>query len=151
MISRTPEAEMRYETTVAIDADVEEVWRVLSAVGNWPDWTPTVLAARKCDDGPLRVGGRVELRQPAQPSRVWTVTELVPSRSFTWTSTAPGLRLTAGHRLRADGSGTLAGFDFTVEGALSPLARVAARTVRRFVDTEAHSLKSHCERQARPR
>ncbi len=137
---------MRYTATVSIDAAPQRVWDVLSAVESWPAWTPTVTAARRLDEGPLRVGSRTELRQPRQPSRVWTVTELAPGEFFGWTSGTPGLRLTAGHRLRPDGDGTVVTLDFAVRGALALLVRPVAGVIRDFVDTEARSLKAHCER-----
>lgn len=136
---------MRYTTTVAIDAAPQRVWEVLSAVESWPTWTPTVTTARRLDEGPLRVGSRTELHQPKQPSRVWTVTELVPGEFFAWTSGPRVLRLDAGHRLRADDEGTVVTLDFAVRGALAFFARPLAGTIREFVDTEARSLKAHCE------
>lgn len=140
---------MRYETTVSINADTDVVWRAMSTVERWPEWTPTVVGVRRLDDGPLRIGSRTEVRQPRQPRRVWTVTELVAGKSFTWTTTSPGLRFTAGHRIRSGGDVTVVALDFVVDGPLAPLARVFGGVIRGLVDTEARSLKARCEREER--
>jgi polyketide cyclase/dehydrase/lipid transport protein len=138
---------MRYEVTTAVDAPADLVWRTVSDVETWPDWTPrTMLSVRRLDDGPLRVGSRAEVRQPRQATRTWTVTELTEGHSFTWVSTGPGLRFTADHVV-ADGNLTLA---FVVAGPLAPVARlVAGKAIRWAIGVEAASLEEWCGRTTR--
>jgi uncharacterized membrane protein len=131
--------------TIAAPADL--VWQTMSTVEKWPEWTPTMDEIRRLDDGELRVGSTAEVRQPAQPVRTWTVTELTPGMSFTWVSRGAGLRLAADHVVRTGENGTVeALLTFTLTGALGPLANLlAGKAVRRAVDTEAASLKKWCE------
>jgi len=118
---------MRHESTIMIGAPAELVWRTIRTVEKWPEWTPTMTEVRRLDDGELRVGSTAEVGQPNQPKRTWTVTELAPDHSFTWTARSPGVRLAAGH-------------------AVAPVAALlAGRTIRRLVDLEASSLKKWCE------
>ncbi|MBX6766149.1 MAG: SRPBCC family protein [Actinomadura rubrobrunea] len=140
---------MRHEVVTTVRAPAELVWETIVSVERWPEWTPTVTAARRLDDGPLRVGARTEVAQPGQPSRVWVVTELRDGASFTWSSGGRALRLTAGHAVRPGEDGEVAvALSFAVSGPLAPLAALTAgRTIRRLLDTEAESLKRWCEKQ----
>jgi uncharacterized protein YndB with AHSA1/START domain len=140
---------MRYEATTTIAAPAELVWRTVADVEKWPEWTPTMTAVRRTDDGDLRAGSVAEVRQPKQPSRTWTVTDLVPDRSFTWVSQGRGLRLSADHTVRAADGTTVVELAFTVTGPLAPLVKLlAGKQIRLAVDTEAAGLKSWCERVA---
>ena len=71
----------------------------------WPARIPTVDRVERLDDGPLAVGARTRLAQPKLPEAVWTVTELTPGAAFTWTSSSPGVRITASHAGRAHARG----------------------------------------------
>jgi uncharacterized membrane protein len=143
---------MRHEVTTTVDAPADLVWRTVRDVEKWPEWTPTMTEVRRLDGDPggdLRVGSRAAVRQPGQPVRTWTVTELTEGRSFTWTSTGRGLRLSADHVVTTDGGTTVIELRFSVTGPLAPLAALAGRAVRAAVDTEAASLKAWCERTRR--
>jgi uncharacterized membrane protein len=136
---------MRHESTVTIDAPAALVWQTIHTVEKWPEWTPTMRQVRRLDDGDLRVGSTAEVRQPKQPKRVWTVTELIPDRSFTWVASNLGVRLAAEHTVTEHGA--LLTFELT--GRLAAVsALLAGRTIRRLVDLEAASLKKWCEAHA---
>ena len=64
---------MDYEVSVDIDATPGEVWNVLTDVGRWPEWTPTVTRVERLDLGPFQVGSTVMIRQPRLPPTVWRV------------------------------------------------------------------------------
>lgn len=87
------------------DAPVERVWQLTTDVESWPETTPTMSRVERLDDGPLRVGSRTRIKQPGQPARTWTVTELEPGSSFVWETKLPGVRMTGTHRLSPAGSG----------------------------------------------
>ncbi|WP_256092809.1 SRPBCC family protein [Micromonospora aurantiaca (nom. illeg.)] len=55
---------MRFAESVDIAADVERVWEVQSDVERWPEWTPSVTAARRLEPGPLLLGSTARLEQP---------------------------------------------------------------------------------------
>ena len=58
------------------------------------------------DDGPLAVGARVRVEEPRIPPTEYVVTELEPSRSFTWVANGPGVRTTARHLCEEPGTGS---------------------------------------------
>jgi uncharacterized membrane protein len=134
-------------TRIDVEAPVQQVWRVLCEVERWPEWAPTVTSVRRLDDGPLAVGSRVRLEQPRIPPTEYVVTELEPSRSFTWVATGPGVRTTARHLLEDLGTGGTRVM-LAVEQA-GPLGRVMGLFYRRLTDrylaAEAEGLKARSE------
>ncbi|HEV7648689.1 MAG TPA: SRPBCC family protein [Actinophytocola sp.] len=138
---------MRHETTVTITAPADLVWRTISTVEKWPEWTPTMDEVSRLDDGELHVGSTARVRQPSQPERTWQVTELAPGRSFTWTSDGPGLHLAADHVIVGEQDGRVEVLlSFEMSGFVAPLANLlSGRKVRQLVDTEAASLTRWCE------
>ena len=95
---------MHTELTTAVQAPADRVWTVLSDVARWPSWTASVQEVLL--DGPLAVGAEAKIRQPKLPRVTWTVTEVVPGRSFTWESKAPGSRAIGEHEITPTGDAT---------------------------------------------
>lgn len=135
--------------TVQVAAPPERVWAVLADVQDWPSWTPTTRSVRLLDGPTLTEGSRVRIEQPRLPPAEWVVSEYVPGRSFRWTARGPGVVTVADHEvvpaddparstvtLRLEQTGPLSGV----------LGLVAGRLTRRYVATEARSLKARCER-----
>jgi uncharacterized membrane protein len=138
---------MDAKPTIDIARPAERIWPVMIDVERWPEWTPTVTSVELLDGRPLRVGSRARIRQPRLPVAVWTVTALEPGRYFEWQSVVPGLKSEAGHRVEATGPQTArVTLTFSWTGWLAPLIRlVYGRLARRYVQTEAESLKRRCE------
>lgn len=76
-------------STVAIDAPADLVWNVFTDVEHWPDWTPSVTRLAGLDGPELVVGRRFQIDQPRLPRLVWTVTEFIPHKSWTWAQRSP--------------------------------------------------------------
>ena len=130
---------------IEIAAPPELVWNVYSDVVGWPSWTASVTSVEPLD-GPLRVGARVKIRQPKLPTVVWTVTELTPGTSWTWTATSPGARTVATHRVAPHGAGTRVDQSIEQTGIVGRIVgRLCARLTRRYVAMEAAGLKEECE------
>ena len=140
---------MRHEVTTTIDAPADLVWRTVKDIEKWPEWTPTMTEIRLRGDD-LHAGSVASVRQPKQPARSWTVTELTDGRSFTWASTGRGLRMSADHVVAEEGGRTTVLLTFSLAGPMAPLTSLlAGKLIRRAVDTEAASLKAWCERKSR--
>lgn len=140
---------MRHEVTTTIAAPADLVWHTVADVERWPDWTPTMTEVSREDPGDLRKGSTAQVRQPQQPARTWTVTDLVPGHSFTWASTGRGLRLSADHTVSTTDGKTTVELTFSMAGPLAPLAKLlAGKLIREAVNTEAASLKNWCEKAA---
>jgi len=137
---------MIFSVTVEIQASPEIVWNVLRDVERWPEWTPSMKSLRRLDDGPLAVGSRARVRQPKLLPATWRVTELEAGRSFTWVTTMPGVRATAGHRVEPRAGGSRVTLFLSFAGLFGPLVgRLTRRLTERYIQMEADGLKARCE------
>ena len=116
-------------------------------VESWPRWTESMTSVERLDAGPLRVSSSARIVQPKLRPTVWTVTELVPLESFTWTARTAGVTLVGTHLVSAEGDGRTR-LDLTAESG-GALARVAdllmGGRVRRYVELEAAGMKAAAE------
>ena len=92
---------MHTEVTFPVSAPAPKVWAILSDVARWPTWTASMTEVVL--DGPLEVGAVARIRQPKLPATAWTVTEVVPGRSFSWESKAPGSLAVGEHEITPTG------------------------------------------------
>jgi len=136
----------RFQHVVAISAAPERVWGILVDVERWPERIPTVDSVERLDDGPLAVGARTRLAQPKLSEEVWTVTELTSGTAFTWTSTSPGVRVTASHVVEPSPEGSRLTLAVDIAGWLAPVGWLMTRSLtQRYVETEAASIKAAAE------
>lgn len=140
---------MRITDTIRIAAPPDEVWRVTVDVEALPSTTTTLSRVERLDDAPLAVGSQVRIKQPAQRSRVWTVTELDEPRRFSWTTRALGLSMTAVHELGPTEDGTSNTLALVLDGRLAPiLGPLLSRPMRKALATENRGLKAAAEQRA---
>ncbi|MEU1810496.1 SRPBCC family protein [Micromonospora aurantiaca (nom. illeg.)] len=139
---------MRFVESVEIAAGIDRVWAVQTDVERWPEWTPSVTAARRLEPGPLALGSTVRLEQPRLRPAVWRVTEIEPPYSFAWESASPGVRSRGEHRLVALGDGrTRAELALVQSGPLAGLIGLLGGSImRRYLRQEADGLRHRCER-----
>ena len=136
----------RFQHAIAISAPPARVWGILVDVERWPVRIPTVDRVERLDDGPLAVGARTRLAQPKLPEGVWTVTELTSGTAFTWTSTSPGVRITASHLVEPSPEGSRLTLAVDLNGWLAPAGWLLTRSLtQRYVETEAASIKAAAE------
>lgn len=135
-----------FETTIEIQAPADRTWAALRDIEHWCDWTPSVIAIRLLDSGPIPVGTRAMVRQPKLLPAIWTITNFEEGRGFTWITRGPGLRVTARHSVEraANHSRVMLSLDFS-----GPLGSLFARLTRdlnaRYLDLEARGLKKYAE------
>ena len=131
---------MHTEVTFPVAAPADRVWAVLSDVERWPTWTASM--SQVVLDGPLEVGAVAKIRQPKLPATAWTVTEVVPGRSFSWESKAPGSRAVGEHEITPTGDDTCeVRLMLDQTGPLGSLVGLLYRGLtRRYVQMEADGL-----------
>lgn len=137
-----------YETQIVIDRPRAEVWRVLSALEEWPQWTPTMRSVRHLSG--VGVGAEYEVRQPGLPTSRLTITEWNDGHSFTWVSREKPSSTVADHLLVAiDENRTDVRLRIMMTGPIVSLVwALWGRKIQRFVDVEANSLKTIVERSS---
>jgi uncharacterized protein YndB with AHSA1/START domain len=138
---------MRYEVTVEIDADPSTVWAALTDVERWPEWTRSVTAVQRLEDGPLGLGSTASVQQPRLTKTVYTVTEFEAGRSFAWAAGAVGVKTVAAHYLVPRGEdGTDVRLVVNQTGPFTPFVRLlVGQLVLRYLMMEAEGLKSRSE------
>lgn len=137
-------------TTIAIDAPAERVWETMIDVERWHAWTASITRIERLDGGPFGMGARARVEQPKLPVAVWTVTEWLPGRAFTWVSTGLGFSTTGVHAVEPT-SPTSSRATLTVRFG-GTLAQVVGLLARRLTTTylalEAGGLKRRSEARA---
>lgn len=89
-----------YRAEARIAAPAHRVWAVMVDIDRWPVWTKSVRKIRRLDDKEFGLGSKVRISQPGFGTATWVVDEWTPDTSFTWSSTLPGVRSTAQHRIQ---------------------------------------------------
>jgi len=146
-----PQTKPNLTRSIRIEAPVADVWAAIVDVEAWPAWASQFRRLERLDASPLAVGSRVRVTPKGMPAAVWQVTEYQDGRSFTWASSLlPGLRVTGGHAVAADGNGATAEFWLEASGLLGKLLTpVLRRTVfSRNTRSATEGLKSYMKRPA---
>src|SRR6187401_338549 len=131
---------MHTEVTFPVQAPAAKVWAILSDVERWATWTASITSVEL--DGPLEVGAVAKIRQPKLPPTAWTVTEVVPGRSFSWEAKAPGSRSVGEHEVTPTGDGSCdVRLRLEQTGPLGSLVGLLYRGLtKRYVQMEADGL-----------
>jgi len=137
---------LEFKTTTDIPAPPNRVWQVMSDVDHWHEWTPSITSVQRLRGAPLEVGTKALVRQPKLPPALWKVTAIEPGKSFTWVSSAPGLRVVGHHAVAPTADGTRATLSLQVHGLFSGIfARMTRAITERYLAFEANGLKARSE------
>lgn len=136
----------KFSTSITINASQEAVWKVLSNVAHWHEWTPTVTKVEVLNTPELKLGNRYKVVQPKLQPVVWTVTEL-NSANFTWESKSPGMHMVAEHVVKSiNANQSEVTLTFAFNGWLGNLiGKMYGKMTEEYVQTEALSLKKKVE------
>lgn len=136
----------KFSTSLTINASQEAVWKVLSDVVRWHEWTPTVTKVEVLNTPELKLDNRYKLFQPKLQPAEWTVTELTSS-NFTWESKFPGMHMVAEHVVKSvNANQSEVTLTFAFNGWLGKLiGKIYGKMTEEYVQTEAQSLKKKVE------
>ncbi len=138
---------MRTETEhVDIACPHDHVWRVIGDVVHWPEWTPSIGQVVPLDGRELAPRRRYRILQPGTQAMVWTVTQLEPGVSFSWTTPRFGMCIEARHAITPVPAGSQVHLQLAFTGFPAGLVAWFARARhRRYLRMEALGLKARCE------
>lgn len=136
----------KLSTSININASQEAVWKVLSNVAHWHEWTPTVTKVEILNMPELKLGNRYKVFQPKLQPVVWTITEL-NSANFIWESKSPGMHMVAEHVVKSiNANQAEVTLTFAFNGWLGNLTdKMYGKMTEEYVQTEAQSLKKRAE------
>jgi hypothetical protein len=149
---------MRIQDTRSIKAPIEVVWAHTLAIESWPQLSPTTMtSAERTEPGELRPGSTVRIKQPRQPSRLWTVTAMTEPtppelgqsepRTFAWSARFLGMLMTATHLLETEPGGTNNTLIVDIEGRMAPLiGPLLKRPIAKAIALENNGFKTASER-----
>ena len=132
---------------IEIAAAPEVAWDVLTAIGRWPNWNPTVTSVSF--DGEIAPGSA--FRWKAGPGTITsTIQDVEPLRRIVWTGTTFGIKAIHVHTLEPRAGGTLVRTEESYDGLV---ARVLHRRLQKVLDTtldnELQRLRAEAERRER--
>ena len=136
----------QFSTSITINASQDTVWKILSDVAHWHEWTPTVTKVEVLNTPEIKLGNRYKVIQPKLQPAEWTVTDLSTS-NFTWESKAPGMHMVAEHILKpVNANQTELTLTFSFNGWLGNLiGKMYGKLTQDYIQTEAQSLKKRVE------
>ena len=137
---------IKFSTSLAINASQDLIWKVLSDVAHWHEWTPTVTKVEVLNTPELKLGNRYKVIQPKLQPAEWTVTDLSTS-NFTWESKSLGMHMVAEHVVKPiNANQSEVTLTFAFNGWLGNLiSKMYGKMTEEYVQTEAQSLKKRSE------
>ncbi len=132
---------------IEIEAPAAAVWALTVDVARWPELLPATVQAVEVDPGWLRLGGTARIKQPAQPWRTWTVTELEAERRLVWETLSFGGRMIARHELAGPAGGPVVNtLAIELTGSLArQRERLLRRPIARAIGIENAAFKAEAE------
>ncbi|MGH9390439.1 MAG: SRPBCC family protein [Vicinamibacteria bacterium] len=116
-----------------IDRPPRDVWRLLTDLRRWKEWSPLCTNCRPAGGGDLEVGTdllmRLDFRLVAVEVRT-RITRLVPCRRIQWEAEALGASFVHGYGLRPVDGGTLLSNRELITGLRAPVRFLVQRWFR---------------------
>ena len=138
---------MDIEASIEIEAPAQRVWEVMADVERWAEWTRSISSIRFLEQPPMRVGGKLRIRQPKLPPAVWEVVTLEPGRGFVWKAGGPGIHSLGSHYVEPlDNDRSRATLRLEQRGPVANLLQPFVEGMsRNYVEMEIQGLKRRSE------
>jgi hypothetical protein len=106
-----------------------------------------VTRAQRLEEGPLAVGSQTKIWQPQLTPVIWRVTVLDETAGvFTWTTSKPGIQVTATHKIEPSGDGAKVTLSLDYSGLVGALMAWQLKDLNwDYLAREAAGLKQRCE------
>jgi len=131
---------------ILIEAEPATIWALTIDVERWPELTPTISEVTRLDHGPVALGSRARVKQPAQRAAVWTVSRFEPEADFEWWTKVGPVTMTGSHHLERTATGCLNVLTLELTGRGAGLAeRIVGRHIGKAIATENQGFKKAAE------
>lgn len=136
---------MHYEKAIEIAAPPETVWRVITDIERWPEWTESIRRVEAVQ-GPLGPGAVYRLDVRGTRRGDWVVTDWKDGERFTWRTKIQGVTADAEHAVEALGDGSRLVLSLDYHGVMATLFRpLIGKTTRQNLEMEAAGMKRAAE------
>jgi uncharacterized protein YndB with AHSA1/START domain len=126
-----------------IQASPEVIWKIHTAINDWPQWQPTIDMANL--DGPLAIGSIFQWKSGGL-TITSTIQVVEPNRQVGWTGKALGTRASHTWIFKPHNGGTMLTTEESMEGWLVSILKLfMPRFLEGSLDTWVQSLKSKAE------
>ncbi len=133
--------------SVIINNEISKVYKILVDVEKWNLWTKSINKISFLENNKFEINGKVRVEQPKLPPTVWTITEIITNKSFTWQSRTLGVTLTAKHLLKSSDNATFVEQEIIYEGFLAYLIyKLSFNLTSNYMTMEVDGLKVECEK-----
>jgi len=131
---------------LVVNSEAHTIFSVLADVEKWNEWTKSITSISFLEKERFVVGGKARILQPRLSPAIWTITEIVENKSFTWKTKTLGVIITAMHTLESSPVGTVVELRLIYEGFLSGLLfAISSKKAAQNLELEINGLKSKCE------
>jgi len=140
--------ERRYclERSSLINSSPEHIFSVLAQLGQWNQWTKSIISISFVNNDHFKVGAKIKVLQPKLSPAVWTITEISENKSLVWEKQSLGLKMTANHLIQESNEGTIVKLQIIYQGFLATLFyKLTASLTESYLTMEIAGLKKRCE------
>jgi hypothetical protein len=134
------------EKTGFINSQPEYIFKVLTEVKNWNQWTKSIIDISLQDTDKLKVGAKIKVRQPKLLPAVWIVTEFSKNKFLAWEKKSIGLKMIANHIIQGYDDGAIVKLQIIYQGFLAAFFyKLTYALTEKYMTMELSGLKNKCE------
>lgn len=134
------------KNTEVTNTKPEVVWKIWENVSDWPKWDDELESVKL--NGKFETGGTGVLVPKGGAKVNFTLTEVIPGKSFTDVSKLPLCKLTFIHSLETIGDKTYLTHDVSMSGPLTFLFyNIIGRKIQKFLPTAMKQLVKMAEQE----
>jgi len=135
----------KFDHTVLTTAPPEKIWCAWTDVERWPEWDSELVSATL--DGSFALGTKGRVKPKRGPAARFSISELIPGKSYTFTTRLPLCEVKVSRRLtRNDGGGAFFTHVVSFVGPLSLVfGNLLGRRYRQVLPVVMENLRKTAE------
>jgi Polyketide cyclase / dehydrase and lipid transport len=135
---------MKFAHTVETTAPPEKIWAAWTDVKRWPEWDTELASASL--EGSFALGAKGKLKPKRGPAARFSISELIPGESYTFTTRLPLCELKVRRHLTLKDGGACFTHEVSFVGPLSTVfANLLGRRYREALPVVMENLRNIAE------